>query len=139
MPLAHDVVGQAAKGLGADDPVIPTFDELHHLRREVPALPIFTPLLRMRSPFSRIWRKEGVWNWGNPPGPGQGRLKPPDHPAQEHADLLGEAAAAVELPVHRRAGQAVPQEPQHAGEHVLTVLILEELLQLVVGEGEYFT
>ena len=68
-------------------------------------------------------------------GPGQGRLKPPDHPAQEHADLPGEAAAAVELPVHRRAGQAVPQEPQHAGEHVLTVLILEELLQLVVGEG----
>ena len=134
--LAADVVGQAAKRLGADDVLVAVFRQLQHLRREQPALAHLAAVAD-----DALDERLGVLEAGGGNKVRAGRdgldehaLHPLHKAQQEGAEELFHRVAAVELHVLDAVVDLEQREAEDAGNHVLAVLRAQKCLEPVVAQ-----
>ena len=140
-PLAHDVVGQTAEGLGADDISGSGVDELQHLGGEQPALAHFVAVAQIAvDELMQVIKGAG----GTEPS---GALQGLDHVPLTTLDIGHEGAAgglldqlsAVQVHISYPVVDFEDHKVGQAGDHRLHPLGQEELLQVVVAQrGEFY-
>ncbi|MPN49449.1 hypothetical protein SDC9_197070 [bioreactor metagenome] len=135
--LSHDVIGQAAKGLGADDVACAGVDELQHLGGEQPALAHFVAVaqIALHQPVKRL---KGL---GRPEAAMV--LHRVDHSplAFLHVGLekanhgLFSPFTPVEVHVYLAVEDFEDDEVGEAGHHRLGSLCQQKILQVIVAQG----
>ena len=134
--LAHNVVGQAAEGLGTDDVGGAGVDELQHLGGEEPPLAHFAPVVEVAvNQLMELSKGAG--------GPEAGVFQGADHVQlaflhishEEFAQGLLGPAAAKHLHVGDPVVNLEDQKVCQTGDHRFSPFVQEKLLQLVVAQG----
>ena len=135
--LAHNVVGQAAEGLGAHDVLVPEVNELQHLGGEEPALAhlVAVPQIAVDQPVEVLEGAGGAEAARVFQGLNHVLLTALHIAHKDLAGRLLDPLAPVQVHVGHTVVNLEDDEVGEAGDHRLHPLAEEELLQIVVAQG----
>ena len=134
--LGHDVVGQAAKGLGRHDVIDAVFNQIQHFAGQQPAFAHLHALADARL-GGLLHLEEGGGRHKVAVAAddvGHHRLAVDKQVEELLFDDVAERGAVIQLGVHKSVVQRVEHEVQHAGNHRLRPLRDEIILQIVVAQ-----
>ena len=131
---ACDMVGQAAKGLRTNDIGVAAVHQLQHLRRKQPALTHVIAIAdnALDHGLSFFISRRSA-KWCRVERTVQNAFQMLKIPHSTLVSTVFKKAAAVQLIVRQLRIHAVHHKVKHAGQHVFTVLLLQEFFQIIIA------